>query len=78
MHLAPWPAFDPALAQDDEVEIVVQVNGKVRDRLRLPVGATEEAAHSTALASGRLQEWLGGKEPRRVIYVAGKLLNFVV
>jgi leucyl-tRNA synthetase len=57
---------------------VVQVNGKVRDRLLLPVGAGEVEARRLALASVAVQKWLAGKEPRHVIYVPDKLINFVV
>ena len=78
VHVADWPAFDPELAHDDEVEVVVQVNGKVRDRLLLPATATEEDARAAAFASAKLAPWLEGKEPRKVIYVPGKLLNLVV
>ncbi|MGE5596509.1 MAG: class I tRNA ligase family protein, partial [Hyphomicrobiales bacterium] len=78
IHQQRWPRFDPDLARDEEVEIVLQVNGKVRDRLTLPAGATEEQARAAAFASPRMAELLGGKEPRRVIYVPGRLLNVVV
>ncbi|MCK9517973.1 MAG: leucine--tRNA ligase [Dehalococcoidia bacterium] len=78
IHVQPWPQFDPEIARDDEVEIVLQVNGKVRDRLSLPADATEEQAREVAMASPRIQEWLNGKEPKRVIYVPGRLLNVVV
>jgi leucyl-tRNA synthetase len=78
IHQQPWPAFDADLARDDEVEIVVQVNGKVRDRLVLAASAGEAEARAAAFGSARLSEWLDGKEPRRVIYVPGKLLNIVV
>jgi len=78
VHLQRWPAFDTALAADDEIEVVVQVNGKVRDRLVLAADADERAAREAAFASPKIGDWLGGKEPRRVIYVPGKLLNIVV
>ena len=78
VHLAAWPVADTALAHDDEIEVVVQVNGKVRDRLVLPADAGEEAARAAVFASPRIQEWLGGKEPKRVIYVPGKLVNIVI
>ncbi len=78
IHLAAWPAADATLARDEEIEVAVQVNGKVRDRLTLPAGADEAAARAAVFASNRVQEWLGGKEPRRVIYVPGKLVNIVV
>ena len=78
VHQQAWPEFDESLVVEETVEIVVQVNGRVRDHLTLPVDAGEEAALAGALASDRVQGWVEGKEPRRVIYVPGKLLNIVV
>jgi len=78
IHLQAWPKFNAELAHDEEVELVVQVNGKVRDRLMLPAGADEASARAAAFASPRLREWLDGKEPKRVVYVPGKLLNIVL
>jgi leucyl-tRNA synthetase len=78
VHLQPWPRFDPALARDDEVEFVIQVNGKVRDRLMLPAGASEEDARMAAFASPRVAEQINGREPRRVIFIPEKLLNIVI
>jgi leucyl-tRNA synthetase len=78
IHLQEWPAFDPELAAEDEVTIVIQVNGKVRARLQLPVGAGEFEARRLALASDAVQKWLEGKTPRHVIYVPDKLINLVV
>ena len=78
VHQQAWPEFDESLVVEETVEIVVQVNGRVRDRLTLPAGAGEEDALAAALASERVQGWVEGKEPRRVIYVPGKLLNIVV
>jgi leucyl-tRNA synthetase len=69
---------DPELAKDDTVEVVVQVNGKVRDRVTLPQGAPEAAHREAAMALSRVQEQLSGKEPRRVIIVPGKLVNIVL
>ncbi len=78
IHLQKWPTFDPALAAEEEATIVVQVNGKVRERLQLPIGAGEAEARRLALASDAVQKWLAGKEPRHVIYVPDKLINLVV
>ena len=78
VHTQAWPAFDPALAVEEEVEIAVQVNGKLRDRLSLPLDAPEEAARERALASQRVAPHLAGKEIVRVIYVLNRLLNIVV
>ena len=78
IHTHPWPAFDAELARDDEVELVVQVNGKVRGRVMLPLAATEEQAREAALADERVASLVEGRELRRVIFVPGKLLNLVV
>lgn len=78
IHTSPWPEGDPELAKDDEIEIVVQVNGKVRDRIVLPAGATEADARSAALALPKVRETLRGNEPRRLVYVPGKLVNIVL
>ncbi len=78
VHTQAWPKADPELARDDQVELVIQVNGKVRDRVSLPAGSSEEAARAAVWALPRIQEYLGGKDPRRVIYVPDKLFNIVL
>jgi leucyl-tRNA synthetase len=76
---ATWPAYDAAAAVEQEVTLVVQVAGKVRDRLRVPAGLDEAAAIERALASETARRALGddGKRPRRVVYVPDKLINLV-
>ncbi len=78
VHHQPWPTADEALLTDDTVALVIQVNGKVRDRLTVPVDVSEAAARELALASERVRETVGGREPTRVIYVPGRLVNIVV
>jgi len=78
IHLQPWPRFEFALARDDEVEFVIQVNGKVRDRLMLPAGTSADEARAAAIASPRVAEQIDGREPRRVIFIPEKLVNIVV
>ena len=78
VHTQSWPAFDPALALDDAVEIAVQVNGKLRHRLPLPLDAPEEDARAQAMASASVAQHVAGKEVVRVIYVPNRLLNIVV
>lgn len=73
-----WPEFDPAALVEDEVEIVFQVNGKLRDRALVPVGASKEEIEQIALASARVQEFMEGKPVRKIIVVPGKLVNVVV
>jgi leucyl-tRNA synthetase len=74
----PWPSFDPALVKDEVVEIGVQVNGKLRGTLMLPVDATENDALTAARALPAVESHLAGKELKKVVYVAGKILNLVV
>jgi leucyl-tRNA synthetase len=77
IHDQPWPGFDPALAQAETVTMVVQVNGKVRDRVEVAAGITEAEMTELALGSAKVQEHLGGREPRRVICVPPNLINLV-
>ena len=78
IHTQPWPRYDEALARADEVEVAVQVNGKVRDRLLLPLDAPEDVARARALESASVSAHVAGKEIARVIYVPNRLLNIVV
>jgi leucyl-tRNA synthetase len=78
IHLQGWPAYDASLAQEEEIEVVVQVNGKVRGRVLLAPGATETEARAAALNEERVVAAMQGREPRKVIFVPGRLLNFVV
>ena len=78
VHRQAWPEYDPALTVANEVEVVVQVNGKLRDRLMLPVDLSEDAARAAVLAQPKIAEAIAGREPRKVIYVPGRLVNIVV
>jgi leucyl-tRNA synthetase len=73
-----WPKYDPAALIEDEVEVVFQVNGKLRDKARVPIQATKEEIEKIALASARVQEFMEGKPAKKIIVVPGKLVNVVV
>jgi len=75
---APWPAYDPALLVASEQKVIVQVNGRKRGEIILPVGAPESAALTAAQSHADVVPFLAGKAMRRVIYVPGKILNIVV
>jgi leucyl-tRNA synthetase len=75
---AGWPSYDPAAAVDEELLIVVQVNGKLRGKITVPVGMSEGDVKALAMADERVQAHLAGQTIRKVIYVPGKLLNVVV
>ncbi|MDB5668227.1 MAG: leucine--tRNA ligase [Alphaproteobacteria bacterium] len=72
-----WPNADPALLVDDQVTIAVQVNGKLRDTLSAPKGASREALEQMALASEKVARVLEGKPPRKIIVVPDRLVNLV-
>jgi leucyl-tRNA synthetase len=78
IHVHPWPSFDPELAKAETITLVVQINGKVRDKLEAPAGIAEDAARELALARPAIQKWLEGKTVRKVIFAGGKLVNIVV
>jgi leucyl-tRNA synthetase len=75
---ARWPEFDAAKAVADTVEFVVQVNGKLRARMPMPRGIAEDAAREAALADENVQKFIDGKQVRKVIFVADRLVNLVV
>ncbi len=78
IHQQSWPVFDPEAATEAEITLVVQINGKVRDRLVVPADIAEAEARALALASPVVQTHLAGATPRQVIYVAGRLVNIVI
>jgi leucyl-tRNA synthetase len=75
---APWPAADEAALKRETLEIVVQVNGKLRGRISVPVGASDEATASAALSEPNVQRFIGDKQVKKKIVVPGKLVNLVV
>jgi leucyl-tRNA synthetase len=78
IHQQAWPAYDAAAAAEEMITLVVQVNGKVRDRLEVPAGIGEAEAKAMALASEAVRRYLNGNAPRQVVYVPGRLVNVVV
>jgi leucyl-tRNA synthetase len=74
----PWPVADATLAQAETVEVVVQVNGKVRGRLQVPRGTLEDRLREMALADARVQSWTANKTLRKVVVVPDKLVSLVV
>jgi leucyl-tRNA synthetase len=74
----PWPTFEPALLKDDEIEIPVQINGKLRGRVVVAADADRALIERTAQADPKIGELLVGKSVKKVVVVPGKLVNFVV
>jgi leucyl-tRNA synthetase len=75
---APWPAADEAALRQDEIELVVQVNGKLRGSIRVPAAADRQAIEAAALADPAVQKFVAGSPVKRVVVVPGKLVNVVV
>jgi leucyl-tRNA synthetase len=78
IHTQSWPQVDETAAKEDSIELPVQINGKVRDRITVPAEATEDEIKSAALASETVQKYLEGKEPKKVIVAKGKLVSVVI
>ena len=78
LSYAAWPTFDPALLVEDTLEMPVQVNGKLRDVIRVPAGATNAELEAAALAAEKAQPFLAGKTVKKVIIVPKKMVNLIV
>jgi leucyl-tRNA synthetase len=76
IHFEPWPGYEPSLVTEDEVTMIVQVNGKVRDTIQVPTDVTEDKMKELALASEKVQAHLNG-EPKKVIVKPPKLISLV-
>jgi leucyl-tRNA synthetase len=72
-----WPKFDPELIIDETIELVIQVNGKVRDTIAANAEISEEEAKKIAIESENAKKWTKGKEVKKIVYVKGKLVNIV-
>jgi leucyl-tRNA synthetase len=74
----PWPEFDAALTVADTITIAVQVNGKLRGEVQLPAAASEAEVRAAAEGQEKVQGYLAGKAVKKVVYVRGRLINYVV
>jgi leucyl-tRNA synthetase len=75
---ASWPQFDSDAAKEEEKEIIIQVNGKLRGKIMASADATEEEVKEQALVCDQIQQWIKGKEVKKAIVVPGKLVSIVV
>jgi leucyl-tRNA synthetase len=73
-----WPQFNPALAKEDEITYPIQINGKLRSHVVLPVDSPEDVVRERVLADEKVKAAIAGKEVAKVIVIAGKLVNVVV
>ncbi len=74
----PWPSFDPTLTKSDEKEIPIQVNGKLRAKIKVSSDIDDESLKETALADQRIRDLVAGKTIKKIIVVPGKLVNIVI
>ncbi|RIH99611.1 hypothetical protein B9J77_04985 [candidate division NPL-UPA2 bacterium Unc8] len=73
-----WLFYDRTALEEEEVTVIIQVNGRVRERITLPANSSEEVLRENALKDKRIQKWLAGKEVKKVIVARGKLVNIVI
>jgi len=73
-----WPEYDSKLIKDDRINLIIQINGKVRDKIEVEAGIGEEEAKKMAMGSERIKKWLEGKEAKKIIFIQGKLVNIVI
>jgi leucyl-tRNA synthetase len=75
---APWPEVDPKALEQDEVELVVQVNGKLRGSIRVPRQADKSTIENLAMANANVQKFVAGQSVKKVVVVPGRLVNLVI
>ncbi|MFA6269844.1 MAG: class I tRNA ligase family protein [Candidatus Paceibacterota bacterium] len=78
IHLEEWPIFDSSKIKETNTVIVVQINGKIRSQFEAEVGISENEAKTKALSLPETQKWLEGKEPKKIIFIPNKIINFVI
>lgn len=77
VHSAKWPKFNPKFIKEETFTLIVQINSKVRDQFEAPAGISREEAARLALGREKVKTWLTGREPKKIIFVPGKLINIV-
>ncbi|KPJ57449.1 leucine--tRNA ligase [Parcubacteria bacterium DG_74_2] len=78
IHRQSWPKYDPKLIKEEMITLVIQVNGKVRDKIEVEADISEEKAKEIAISQEKIKKWLKGKEIKKAIFVPGKLINIVL
>jgi leucyl-tRNA synthetase len=72
-----WPKFNPKLIKEEKIMLIIQINGKVRDKISANAGLSQKEAEKLALASPKIQNWLAAKKPEKIIFIPDKLINIV-
>jgi leucyl-tRNA synthetase len=78
IFLEKWPEYDPKLIKDEEIMLVIQINGRVRDQIEVAAGVKEKDAKELALAQDKIVKYIGGSSIKKIIFVPDRLINFVI
>jgi len=78
IHKQKWPKYNPRLIKEEIITLVIQINGRVRDKIEVEAGISEKKAKELALLSKKVQNWISGKKIKKVIFVPEKLINIVI
>jgi len=78
VHQQPWPTWNEEVVREESITLIIQINGKVRDKMVVPAGLNDDELNKIALSSERIKSWLMNKKPKKVIVVKGRLVNIVV
>ncbi len=78
IHLEKWPEYDPALVREGIFDLVIQVNGKVRDKVSAPIDISQKEAEKAAMRQGKIKASLGSRKPKKIIFVPNRLINIVI
>jgi len=73
-----WPEYDKKLIQEKTLQLIVQINGKVRDKIEVKTNISEKEAKKITLSQDKIKKWLGNKKPKKIIYIKNRLINIVV
>jgi leucyl-tRNA synthetase len=74
----PWPEYDEKLIKKDKIDLIIQINGKVRDKIEVSADISEKEAQKIVLSNDKIKTWLNNQEPKKIIFVKGKLINIVI
>ena len=78
IHLEPWPKYDPKLVEENTFQLIVQINGKVRDKFEISTEISEAEATNLTLSREKVKSILGNNKPKKIIFVPKRLINFVI
>ncbi|MBI5306246.1 leucine--tRNA ligase [Candidatus Wolfebacteria bacterium] len=78
IHLEPWPKYNPKLIIEEQFELIIQINGKFRDKIIAPIGVSKKEAENIALGQKKIKSEINGQKIKKIIFVPNKLINFVI